>query len=423
MRILVVTNLFPPEFLGGYELGCAQMVNALRQRGHDVRVVTSTSEYNDQTDCDQIARVLESPPIYSSAQMNSINSVLREYFHVISSAVNSANVRELAKIIDEYKPDVAYLWNLLGLGGLAILGLLKQLGIPWTWHIMDMVPRQLCGFGGEAIPQVTREFKTLATGTYIVCSTRVAEENRVCGIDLGSNVCVLPNWVTADGSNHRKNFFSGGNLRLMTAVGVIGEHKGIHILIKAAAKLLNLGYANFTIDIYGRENESRFRQMLFEQEAVGHVRFMGSREQPELLDLYSDYDAFVFPTWAREPFGFAPLEAAGSGCVPLFSADCGCAEWLVDGVHCLKADRNADAFAQRIIQILRGEIDLQAIGRRAQAVVCTDFHLDTVAPRVEAILQDAADNPPVPYGTVTKFQRLASFAEGLLPVLLEEARC
>ena len=42
MKILVVSNLYPPDFIGGYELGCRQAVDVLRDRGHEVRVLTST---------------------------------------------------------------------------------------------------------------------------------------------------------------------------------------------------------------------------------------------------------------------------------------------------------------------------------------------------------------------------------------------
>ena len=41
MKILVLSNLYPPDFLGGYELACRQVVDALRRRGHDVRVLTT----------------------------------------------------------------------------------------------------------------------------------------------------------------------------------------------------------------------------------------------------------------------------------------------------------------------------------------------------------------------------------------------
>src|SRR4051794_26459047 len=41
MKILVLSNLYPPDFIGGYEIACAQVVDALRRRGHDVHVLTT----------------------------------------------------------------------------------------------------------------------------------------------------------------------------------------------------------------------------------------------------------------------------------------------------------------------------------------------------------------------------------------------
>jgi hypothetical protein len=38
----VVTNLYPPHHIGGYELGCRDVVEKLRSRGHAMRVLTSS---------------------------------------------------------------------------------------------------------------------------------------------------------------------------------------------------------------------------------------------------------------------------------------------------------------------------------------------------------------------------------------------
>ena len=32
MKILVLSNLYPPDYIGGYECGCKQAVDALRAR-------------------------------------------------------------------------------------------------------------------------------------------------------------------------------------------------------------------------------------------------------------------------------------------------------------------------------------------------------------------------------------------------------
>ena len=61
------------------------------------------------------------------------------------------------------------------------------------------------------------------------------------------------------------------------------------------------------------------------------VRFRGSIPQDRLFRMYDEFDLFAFPTEPREPFGFAPLEAAARGCVPLMTQVCGIGEWLVHG--------------------------------------------------------------------------------------------
>ena len=40
-KLLVVSNLFPPQYVGGYELACADVVDGLRQRGWHPTVLTS----------------------------------------------------------------------------------------------------------------------------------------------------------------------------------------------------------------------------------------------------------------------------------------------------------------------------------------------------------------------------------------------
>ena len=37
-----------------------------------------------------------------------------------------------------------------------------------------------------------------------------------------------------------------------------------------------------------------------------------------------------------------PLEAVARGCVPVMTRRCGVAEWLVHGLHCIKADRTPE---------------------------------------------------------------------------------
>jgi hypothetical protein len=47
MRALVITNLYPPHALGGYELSCRDVVDRWRAAGHDVEVLTTTTTFHD----------------------------------------------------------------------------------------------------------------------------------------------------------------------------------------------------------------------------------------------------------------------------------------------------------------------------------------------------------------------------------------
>ena len=48
MRILFVMNMYPPFSDGGYPLLCEETVEELKQRNHEVLVLTSTFQLNEQ---------------------------------------------------------------------------------------------------------------------------------------------------------------------------------------------------------------------------------------------------------------------------------------------------------------------------------------------------------------------------------------
>jgi glycosyltransferase involved in cell wall biosynthesis len=129
--------------------------------------------------------------------------------------------------------------------------------------------------------------------------------------------------------------------------------------------------------------------------------------------MYDSYDMFLFPTHHREPFGFAPLEAASRGCVALISEDCGIAEWLVDGVHLLKAPRVADDFAAVIRDVLDGKIKLAPVAWRGADVIWRDFHVDVVIAGVERTLADVAARKSRPTVSPPDAYKLAVLAERL----------
>src|SRR5262249_25704815 len=159
---------YPPAFMGGYELGCAQMVDALRGEGHEVCVVTSHSAVPVSEA--HVHRVLTLAPVYNADLLAAAPADLQRHFHLQSAIVTPANVANLAAVIEDFSPDVAYLWNLTGIGGMGVLAQFAHHGIPWVWHLMDQIPRQLCRFGTTG-PDVGSAFGDVFPGRYIACSS------------------------------------------------------------------------------------------------------------------------------------------------------------------------------------------------------------------------------------------------------------
>lgn len=58
MRILVISNLYPPYYIGGYELACKNVADGLRKREHEIVVLTSTYGTEIPTQEDGIYRIL-----------------------------------------------------------------------------------------------------------------------------------------------------------------------------------------------------------------------------------------------------------------------------------------------------------------------------------------------------------------------------
>lgn len=423
MKVLVLTNLYPPDVIGGYELGCRQVVEALRLRGHEVRVLTSAPRRPVPPETG-VRRTLRLTEIWSHYLFAKSHPVTAHLAQSESHRLNAANVHALLAELDDFRPDVAYPWMLAGVGGLGLMACLEYLRVPWAWHLMDDLPRLLCESAGRLVPGFVREFERhLGGGRYLACSRQLVDEIEAAGVSLGPDVEVIPNWVEGPIPPPRDRYLQAGRLRIAAAAGSIDRRidKGIDLVIEAAALLRSRGHDNFRVDIFGQVADPSFAELIHARDLTERVTLRGPRPQAELVGLYSEYDLFAFPTRPREPFGFAALEAASRGCVPVMTATCGIAEWFVHGVHVLKAPRTAEAFAGAFASAIEGTIDLAPIGRRLAAVVRREFHIDALAPRIERALAGAASRTRDGAGSPEDAYRLALLGERLAKVLIQES--
>ncbi|WP_422925926.1 glycosyltransferase family 4 protein [Singulisphaera sp. PoT] len=418
MKILTLSNLYPPDFIGGYELACAHVVDAFRERGHDVRVLTATPRQPIPRSPEHVLRRFRLVDEWSEDGMGSASLAYR-LDEAESRLVSAHNVHVLTSVLDEFAPDVVYICCVTGLGGFALVACLQYMKIPWVWQLGDRVPFHLCSTRETVIEGLARAFSSRIRGNYIVVSEQLRREIEDAGIHLNGRVQVLPNWITGTRRMVERSYYKGGHLRIMSA-GQVARWKGSDLLIVAAANLRELGHDDFSIDFYGRVHQPDLVLLASKLGLTRHVSFKGVLPHRQLLDAYRDYDVFAFPTILREPFGLVPLEAMARGCVPVLTRKCGIAEYLVHGVHGLKAERDAHSFARAFAAVMRGEVDLEAMGRRGMVMAWRDFHIDSILPSIERQLVQASLQSRAGAGTAKEAYRLARLAEQVGANLIQE---
>jgi glycosyltransferase involved in cell wall biosynthesis len=410
MKVLVVSNLYPPNTVGGYEIQCSQAVADLRARGHDVVVLTSVprrvialGEHERN-----VLRTLHTPDVYS-AERAPLRSPLWE---LESNVLDVENVYRLLDVLVRWEPDVCYLWNLVAIGGVGIVAALQQLGVPWVWHLGDAVPSMLSHLDGGAVPDLGQWMSRRFAGRFLACSRTVVDKVERL-VPITARTRIVPNWVTGVSPTVEREYFDGGRLRLVFA-GRVAEEKGIFLALDMAALLLATGDSDFVLDIIGTGLVDEVAARI---DALGlgeHVRLLGWMAQDEVRRHLRESDLFVFPTYAEDPMPLATLEAASVGCVPLLPAITGNSEWLVDGVHCLKAARTPDAFADAVRAVLAGEVELRALASRGVRIVHDQFAIDAVMPIVESELILAAEGARIDTNKADEAYRIALLADALL---------
>ena len=382
MRIIVVSNLYPPYQLGGYEIACKNLVNGLRSLGHEVHVMTSPSHLDGGGGQEHVSRCMELrafQPVTSDIS----------HAHFESAASNYTNTSLLLDRIREFRPDCVFLFNIYGLGGLALLDALNSLEFPWVMYLMDRLPEMLQHRLNPALLALYQagDFSLYRSGKFISISRHLLREiTTMCRTGFPFDADFIPAWSDADERSRQRVHAADGTIRFVNA-GALKPHKGIHIIIEAAALLKERTLRDFTINFYGEGDQGYYIDLCKQNQVSSRVFFNGLRSQEELMRIYLDSDVFLFPTHHREPFAFAPVEAAAAGCVPIISNLCGNAERFVHNVHCLKVSRDPNSLADAMALVCESPSILRPIAQNAQSLTRQDLSFSHCLDRVERVLK------------------------------------
>jgi len=341
LRILVLTQMFPPHHLGGYELACYDAVRHWRFFGHHVEVLTTTfrvpNAVDDPTDSTPVRRELA----FYWNEHRIVKPSLRRRIQI-----EQANQRSLARALTELRPDVVSVWH-MGAMSLGLLQTVVEHGLP----IVLVVADEWLVYGG-AVDAWTRLF----AGRPRI--GRIAR--KLTGLPTAwepdpelLTACFASEWLRRRAIEHSKwrpgrttVTFLGIDPRRFTrpdhsrpwswrmlCTGRVEERKGVHVAIEALSHL-----PEGSLDVVGPQDDTYVAKLRRTAARLGvdaRVRFVGAVGRDELPDLYRAADVFLFPVLWEEPFGLVPLEAMACGIPVVATGTGGSAEFLTDGANSL----------------------------------------------------------------------------------------
>jgi len=387
MKIGVISNLFPPKVCGGYEIGCGQVVEGLRERGENVQVLTSASCLKE--DRDYVWNTLSCSMGVGFSKMSRLAKFLYLFRH------ENTNLRAFKSFLQKVRPDVLYFWN-LSQTSRSMLSLARQSGIPYGTFVFD---HGLCDVSTDPwlsqfakVPgnqaRTVQRFLMAVAGLFI---------RRPGDLPLDFDFIDYPTqylksllekfgirarkwnhvpWGVDTEMFHPAEVLPQGKLLY---VGQVSPHKGVHLAIEALGMLKAKNPdLSLHLTIAGRcvspSYEAELKELLALYDLKENVSFAGFVARKDLPELYRRHAILLFPSVWEEPMGISVLEAMASGMCVISSGTGGSGELFEEGVtgRFFKSGDAADL--SKTIEFLTRYLDqAHAMGQNARDLALSKY--------------------------------------------------
>ena len=301
LKILVLTNLYPPQVLGGYERSIADFARLLQHRGHTVLVLTSDTP---QFSASHTSLYPDPPVDRCLLLMGEWSDQGTRWFDQQRVAdVMQQNQATLKHHLNYFQPDVCLAGNLDFLQTEAEnLALLLSHQVPVAHYVMNA----RSGYDPEHTPRSSLY-------QFITCSDWVTASLVASGYPAATAQTIYPG---ADiDAFYQVELPPRDRLRIAYA-SLVAHYKGADVLVEALS-LLHAAGIEFTATIAGGTFQPEFAEALkqfVESEGLQEsIHFPGALSRQELIQLYKNHNVLVFPSRFEEPFGISQIEAMAAG--------------------------------------------------------------------------------------------------------------
>lgn len=375
-RVLVLSNLYPPHFIGGYELACGEIADRLRERGHEVMVLTSMFGFEGPKENGHVRRILDHS--YASGD----DAVF------LDMPFSAYNEHIIKKALEDFRPYSIYLWNFHGLSMQSVMKTVLSSNIPYVFHAMDY--HLLAGYGSLQKWQEPLATEFLASERCRIIA--MSQTVRVKFLRQGYlNTHLVYHGVEVVPASAGKEKTGGEGFRLIYT-GQVRQGKGLHVLIQALHGICKGGHP-VSLDIFGGGDPQYEEQLRrFVEDNRMPVVFQGSLPRAELLERYGQYDAFVLPTLREEPFGIVMIEAMNAGLPVVASGEGGPKEIITHGETGLWFPTGDIGRLQDCIIELASSKELRRkLSEKGRQVVREKFDIEKSVSRIEELLNFAEE--------------------------------
>lgn len=385
MKILIITNLFPPRILGGYEKYCRQVADYFFQNSHDVYVLTCkgverTAKYNIYPEFD-----LSEIDFKMASKSNNLVKFKRFF-------INFKNYVITKEIIKKVKPDIISIWNLRLLSIMPLIAV-RQSKISFIMHLYDnwfvpikYVPKIV--IGNRVVHFIQNFFWKLIKPNYLILNS---DSLKMLYLKAGfkeSSMHTIHLGIDTDIKIYeRKRICQDGKIGLLF-VNSLSEEKGLHILLDAFNILINQkNIKKVFLNVIGEGDDEYKRRCLNKIKKYhleGLVRFFGYVKNEVIFKEFYKNDIFILPSLWTEPFSMCLLEAMLYGLTVIASDAGGSKEAVINGKNgVLFRSGDSRQLSEVIEELVKNESLRKALGENATKTIREKFNFYNRAHEIE----------------------------------------
>lgn len=401
MKLLFVSNVYPPHSLGGYEMQCKKIADAFKFYDHDVYVLTSTYNLGMMKYEEGVFRTLS----MSHPWIDDLNCDLFN-----DTAIVPYNYKLSKTIYTALRPDLIFFWNPLFISLSPVMAA-QDLKIPRCFYLSDNSLFRYQAYDKATWTAPLRKFlwslplrvqtkyqsltpltDTIRWDPVICCSKFIANHIKSHDINL-KNISVVHHGIHAENIPSKKSYKIGKTVKIIY-FGQIVEHKGVFTLIEAINRYRRYHKdIKLKVDLIGPStgNYQHKLEYLVDQYGLQKIiNFKGQVSNKKLTEILSRYDMNIFPSEWEEPFSIGLLEAMGAGLPVISTSTGGSREIIRNNVNALRFKAGDAAMLAKTIHrlIKMPENKRKKIGQTARKVITEKFTFHQMYKDIEAILNN-----------------------------------